>query len=935
MDPLSRVLASIGQSLGKGLGQVGQVEAERKLRLEQIQEQSKANLGSRLFEELVKAPNTEGFNLLSDEDRQLFSTALVSLGAGKYDDSMLNGTVKLLGKVAANTAKVAQIRDLVKQGNNTVLGGILSNISDDEAARLMQLAGLPEGSYQAFREMYQLEKELKGAGIDLTQAQIRNLQTATERMKTLLPAELDKLKAEGALTDEQVNQLRTLLPEQLKLLAAQAQGEKIKAENLQDEIRAKIRQTLASAGVEEAQREDILAKLTPSVQQILAQVNLLQQQAGLVGAQTKQVETETELTKKRIDEIEQVMGIRLQGAQRDNVDAVSRWVDKNPNATKEQVMSLLTVGAGAFDPDRAGTIADFLIAGSRRLNEELTLNLDEKKLAVLKSASEVYNVETPQGRADWIEFVTKKLGYSRETAESLANRELVKRNMERLMMDAKTYEIYTNMQPPTNPEQRKNALSRVWQTAFDSCVQSKGSNCEAKANALRNSIASDWDLKMTLQDLAKQGKMTDIEAKKAEGAYYRAHANLYNAQAGAIPTQLAMDKERLAIEWDRNAIDWARLALDKDRLDLELKKLSQQTGMDVKDLKDLVSTLGTLSKSYFDVLGSELTANGYSDCGTAVAGSATGATIGVEGKITGLSEKCQEAVKTVLAKDGSIAARTLRSINAISSLLPTLELGGGNKTNTGGGGGSTGALGGQKQARTHLSPDRIREAARKGTFSSADIGYAAAVLPVEGGVGTPNGPLQLVSFSDIRENCQKQWGNDPTALALCQGRGMVGKYGFEQTHLWNAAATHFYGSAKQGNNFDLDKPIAPEHDKANPVFRRFSGKGPNEPVTLRDVAATYTYYHLNTYKDIWTKRLPEATPAFQNDAGLRNVAFALTFLPEKKGGYGPSDIAAAWNKAFPNAEKKPEGEVLTALAALANQLRLDNIGKTLLNAGGK
>lgn len=73
----------------------------------------------------------------------------------------------------------------------------------------------------------------------------------------------------------------------------------------------------------------------------------------------------------------------------------------------------------------------------------------------------------------------------------------------------------------------------------------------------------------------------------------------------------------------------------------------------------------------------------------------------------------------------------------------------------------------------------IRPLARE----SADIGYAAAVLPVEGGVGTPNGPLQLVSFSDIRENCQKQWGNDPTALALCQGRGMVGKYGFEQTHL--------------------------------------------------------------------------------------------------------------------------------------------------------
>ncbi len=208
-------------------------------------------------------------------------------------------------------------------------------------------------------------------------------------------------------------------------------------------------------------------------------------------------------------------------------------------------------------------------------------------------------------------------------------------------------------------------------------------------------------------------------------------------------------------------------------------------------------------------------------------------------------------------------------------------------------------------------------------FSDAGTGYAALVAPVEGGFGSGN-PLQLIhqSYSGIKTECEKRYGNDPARLALCQGEGLARRLNINpSTPAWYAALNHFLPEALKNPN----EPIRKEYADANPVFQRFSGK---ELPTGRDVAAAYIYYHLDTYRDTWTKRVPDARPAFDNPANLRELSYILANLPNKTGQYTAADVVAAARAAgLGNVNQNPA--LVNALVKMANEMRVGNIGRVI------
>ncbi len=174
MNSLASLLATIGQSLGKGLSQVGQVELAKQANLEQIREESKQRLANTLFQELTKASSSEGIRALTDDERQKLTKAVVSLGAGKYDDAVINDAVGLLGRISFEQGRINTIRNLFSRGDFDQLGALLEGVDDETASRLLTAAGL-EATASGLRSLGGLYRAAKEAGVALTQAQAQNI----------------------------------------------------------------------------------------------------------------------------------------------------------------------------------------------------------------------------------------------------------------------------------------------------------------------------------------------------------------------------------------------------------------------------------------------------------------------------------------------------------------------------------------------------------------------------------------------------------------------------------------------------------------------------------------------------------------------------------------------------------------------------------------
>jgi hypothetical protein len=306
MDAFSRLLAFIGQSLGKGLGQVGQSELEQKQRLEALEAQRKANISGQLLQTFTQLLQTQGIQEVESGGIDVIKQAVTDLALGKIDSPAVQGAIEVFPKVAASANKLSVYKELATRDIDA-LSRIIVNTDPREAQSLLGAIGL-RGLYEGLKARGEILTQADKLGLKLTEEQIESLAAQRRALLAELEPKIEKLKAEALLTIEQAKTLREKLPVELTILQLQAK----------------------KLGIDIAKGEKELARfdqiLDLSIEKLASEVGLTKEQANLLREQIRtevlrqgQIEAQTELTKADIElkrmqakEIADTLGPRIQ-----------------------------------------------------------------------------------------------------------------------------------------------------------------------------------------------------------------------------------------------------------------------------------------------------------------------------------------------------------------------------------------------------------------------------------------------------------------------------------------------------------------------------------------------------------------------------------------------------------------------------------------------
>ena len=306
MDAFSRLLAVIGQSLGKGLGKVGETELEQRQRLEALEAQRKANISGQLLQTFTQLLQTQGIQEVEPGGIDAIRQAVTDLALGKIDSPAVQRAIEVFPRVAASANKLSVYKELATRDLDA-LSRIIANTDPREAQSLLGAIGL-QGLYEGLRARGEILTQADKLGLRLTEEQIENLAAQRKALLAKLEPEIEKLKAETALTNEQANALRQKLPLELTNLQLQAQKLGIDIAKGEKEL-ARFDQLL----------DLTLEKLATEIGLTKEQTNLLREQIRTEVLRQAQIEALTELTKAEIElkrmqakEIADTLGPRIQ-----------------------------------------------------------------------------------------------------------------------------------------------------------------------------------------------------------------------------------------------------------------------------------------------------------------------------------------------------------------------------------------------------------------------------------------------------------------------------------------------------------------------------------------------------------------------------------------------------------------------------------------------
>jgi hypothetical protein len=312
MDAFSRLLASIGQSLGKGLGQVGQTELEQRQRLEALEAQRKANISGQLLQTFTQLLNTQGIQEVDPSGIQDIQQAVTDLALGKIDSPAVQKAIEVFPKVAASANKLNVYRELATKDVDA-LSRLIAYTDPKEAQALLGAIGL-RGMYEGLRARGEILAEADKLGLQLTREQIENLAAQRKALLAKLEPEIRLLDAQLRLVGAQADEILAKLPLVLTRLQLEAQnlavqirkGE-IEADKLDQILEAQIMKDLAQVGVSEAQAAVLREQIGLIREQIKSEV-LRQAQ---IEAETEFTKAKTELAKAQAKEITDTLGPKI------------------------------------------------------------------------------------------------------------------------------------------------------------------------------------------------------------------------------------------------------------------------------------------------------------------------------------------------------------------------------------------------------------------------------------------------------------------------------------------------------------------------------------------------------------------------------------------------------------------------------------------------
>ncbi len=300
MDAFSRLLASIGQSLGRGLGQVGQTELEQRQRLEALEFQRKANISGQLLQTFTQLLNTQGIQEVEPGGIDAIKQAITDLALGKIDSPAVQEAIAVFPRVADSANKIAIYRELATKDLDA-LSRLVANTTPDEAQKFLNAVGLG-GMYEGLRSRGEILNEADRLGLQLTREQIEDLAARRKALLAKLEPEIELLREQGRLTKAQADEIIAKLPLVLTRLQLEAQnlavqirkGE-IEVSRLDEILDAQIKKDLAAVGVSEAQAAVLREQIGLIREQIKSEV-LRQAQ---IEAETERTRAQTELTREQ------------------------------------------------------------------------------------------------------------------------------------------------------------------------------------------------------------------------------------------------------------------------------------------------------------------------------------------------------------------------------------------------------------------------------------------------------------------------------------------------------------------------------------------------------------------------------------------------------------------------------------------------------------
>jgi len=660
MDAFSRLLNAIGQSLGKGLGQVGQTELEQRQRLEALEAQRKANISGQLLQTFTQLLNTQGIQEVDPEGIKAIQQAVTDLALGRVDSPNVQAAVSVFPKVADSANKIGVYRELATRDLDA-LARLIVNTNPDEAQKLLKAVGL-EGMREGLRARGEILVTADQLGLQLTKEQIENLIANRQALLAKLGPEIDNLVAQKEYTKAQANAILQKLPLELTTL-------QLKARQLGIDV---------AKGEKELARFDELLNLT--MEKLVGEVNMTKEQVNLLREQIKtavlqqaKLEADTELTKAQTEATK--ANIEATRAETELTKKQIELTDENIKAAAQRRGIELTESAMTW------------LENITRRAIELSADTPEKAKELLQAFGSFYNlpgdfidqtanqiatavreakadrdIQRTGAIADAIGKVmnTALAAESPEAARKVADAILppsVNPGLRALVGDMAYYlktlrlgsdtaaiiEPYMKTLPPT-PEDE----SRMLRELYDSFLRAKGDTPENRrvVNGIVNTIKGQWALMRATQGLEVKAKEAGVDKDKALAALYKVQAALAPKEFGLEERKLAFEREQFSFEkWykaEQIKLGWARLELDK----LLAQAEAAGTGGDtIKALKDLASTAKALDDVAVAQLAAALRNAGHNDCANGL--EKNGTTSWIE-EVRGDNTKCNAVVQKIL-----------------------------------------------------------------------------------------------------------------------------------------------------------------------------------------------------------------------------------------------------------------------------------------------
>ncbi len=768
MDALSRLLNAIGQSLGRGLGQVGQSELEQRQRLEALEAQRKANISGQLLQTFTQLLNTQGIQEVDPEGIKAIQQAVTDLALGRVDSPNVRAAISVFPKVADSANKIGVYRELATRDLDA-LARLIVNTNPDEAQKLLRAVGL-EGMREGLRARGEILVTADQLGLQLTREQIESLIANRQAVLAKLEPEINLLVAQGEYTKAQADALRQKLPLELTTL----------------QLKAQLLGIDVAKGEKELARFDELLNLT--MQKLAEEVNLTGEQVkylreqiktevlrqGQIEAQTEATRADTELTKKQAELVaEQIKseaqrrGIELTERGMATLKSIAEFVTKEGVTDPETIKVLLREYKNFYKPpdDFIDSLANIMAirASEAKADEDIQRAGAIADLAG-KAVTSALLASSPEDARMWARKLLKSA--DPETQELVGNMAAYLETINLGKDLAAIIEPYMKMLPP-KPEDESRVLGQLYNSIPDKRL----------ANGIVNTIKGQWALMRATQGLENELKEAGVDKEKALTALYKAQAALAPKEFGLEERKLAFEREQFNFEkWYKEQqvkLGWARLELDKLLAQAEAAGTSGDT---IKALKDLVSTAKNLNDVAINRLAAALREAGYNDCANNLEKSGSPNWIGV---VSGNTEKCNAAIQKMLSdrKNYGDVIRVVEDANIFGQMVveaatrflggaPAGPSGGAQPSGTpasGGGkpsGAPSGATGPQPQGGGVTSPPpnaaaaflgRARALKAFGVRAPTDpktAGAMAVIYSLEG--GSKSNPFQVMPGSGVK-----------------------------------------------------------------------------------------------------------------------------------------------------------------------------------------